>query len=81
MGQRGPAPKPTALKQLEGTFRPDRAQGEVFPDLPPDLSPPDHLSEPARDKWVELAPILARNGLLTECDLDALALYCAIPGA
>ena len=77
MGQRGPAPKPTALKQLEGTFRADRAQGEIFPQSPQSVFPPEHLSEPAREKWRELAPILSRNGLLTECDLDTLALYCA----
>ena len=47
MGQRGPSPKPTALKQLEGTYRPDRAQGEIFPDSPQSILPPDHLSEPA----------------------------------
>ena len=77
MGQRGPAPKPTQLKVLQGTYRPDRARGEVFPEPPDDLTPPDWLSEPARDKWSELAPILATHGLLTKCDLDTLALYCA----
>jgi P27 family predicted phage terminase small subunit len=76
MGQRGPAPKPTQTKVLQGTYRPDRAPGEVFPEPPDDLTPPDWLSEPARDKWSELAPILADQGLLTECDLDILSLYC-----
>ena len=76
MGQRGPAPKPTQIKVLQGTFRPDRSHGEVFPDVSSDLSPPDHLSEPAHEKWLELAPVLTRNGLLSECDLDTLALYC-----
>lgn len=77
MGQRGPAPKPTALKQLEGTYRPDRANGsEIFPDLPVDLDAPEYLTDAARTKWDEVAPVLARNGLLTECDLDTLAVYC-----
>ena len=73
MGQRGPAPKPTQLKVLQGTYRPDRARGEILPDTPQDILPPEHLSEPAREKWLELAPMLERNGLLTECDLDTLA--------
>ena len=77
MGQRGPAPKPTQIKVLQGTYRRDRARGEVFPDASEDLTAPDWLSEPARDKWSELAPILGTQGLLTECDLDTLALYCA----
>lgn len=76
VGQRGPAPKPTQIKVLEGTYRPDRTRGEVFPDPPDDLAPPDWLSEPGRNKWSELAPILASQGLLTDCDLDTLALYC-----
>jgi len=77
MGQRGPTPKPSALKKLEGTYRPNRARREAFPELPDDLIPPDWLSEPAQAKWHELAPVLADNGLLTECDLDTLAIYCA----
>ena len=78
MGARGPAPKPTALKKLRGTYRPDRAQdGEVFPDPPPDLSSPPWLSERAREKWNQMAPMLVDQGLLTACDLDTLALYCS----
>lgn len=76
MGQRGPAPKPTELKVLQGTYRPDRARGEVFPDPPPSLDPPAFLNGSAKDKWREFAPMLERNGLLTECDLDTLAVYC-----
>ena len=37
---------------------------------------PDWLSPPARRKWLRLAPVLARSGLLTELDGDALARYC-----
>jgi P27 family predicted phage terminase small subunit len=77
MGQSGPAPKPTQLKILQGTYRPDRANpGEVFPDPAADIQAPEWLPQDARDKWSELAPILSRNGLLTECDLDTLTLYC-----
>ena len=76
MGQRGPTPEPTQLKVLRGTYRLDRARGEVFPSLPDDLRPPDWLSEPAWNKWSNIAPTLATHGLLTECDLDTLAVYC-----
>lgn len=72
----GPVPKPSALKKLQGTYRSDRARGEVFPPSVEDLSPPDWLSDRAQEKWNELAPMLAADGLLTECDLDTLALYC-----
>lgn len=77
MGHRGPAPKPTQLKQLHGTYRPDRAIGrEATPPPARRLAPPDWLSDLAREKWRELAPTLANQGLLTECDLDTLAVYC-----
>ncbi len=73
----GRPPKPSQLKILQGTYRPDRANpGEIFPDAPNDLSPPEWLSERAQDKWNEIAPLPASNGLLTECDLDTLGLYC-----
>lgn len=78
MGQRGPAPKPSQLKHLYGTYRADRAPAnEAFPDAPLFLDAPEYLTGGAADKWAELAPMLSRNGLLTEADLDALALYCS----
>ena len=77
MGSRGPAPTPSRIKQLHGTYRADRANaGEVFPDLPDTLDPPPFLEDIARTKWDELSEKLSRNGLLTECDLDTLTLYC-----
>ncbi len=69
--------KPTALKQLQGTYRPDRANAsEAFPDAPLSLDPPPFLSGRAKDKWHDVAPMLARNGLLTEADTDTLGVYC-----
>lgn len=73
----GRPPKPTRLKMLRGTYRPDRATGgEICPEPARNITPPAWLSDPAQDEWNERAPILASNGLLTECDLDTLALYC-----
>jgi P27 family predicted phage terminase small subunit len=40
------------------------------------MNAPEFLTEAAADKWYELAPMLSRNGLLTEADLDALSVYC-----
>jgi P27 family predicted phage terminase small subunit len=38
--------------------------------------PPDWLDELAQKEWRRVAPMLVRNGLLTEMDLDALTAYC-----
>lgn len=73
------ARKPTALKILEGTDRPDRSNpNEPQPELivdPP--KPPDDLDSYAKAKWDELAPRLMRQRLLTEADLEMLALTCS----
>jgi P27 family predicted phage terminase small subunit len=76
MGRRGPAPKPTAIRILEGNpaHRPLPAN-EVKPTmLMPDC--PDWLPEGAKLEWEKIAPILHRLGLLTEVDQMALAAYC-----
>ena len=41
-----------------------------------DPVPPDWLHEDAQTEWKRLAPILGRNGALTDADADALAAYC-----
>jgi len=79
VGERGPAPKPSTLKKLHGTFRPDRApEKEATPNLASgdQLKAPDWLSQGAREKWEELALLLHSLGLLTEIDLDVFSLYC-----
>ena len=79
MGHRGPSPKPSSLKKLHGTFRPDRApEHEAIPNLASrdQLKAPDWLSERATAKWGELSLRLHSLGLLTEIDLDVFAAYC-----
>jgi phage terminase small subunit len=75
--------KPTQLKAIAGTSRPDRvATLEV--DLPlvdklpcaPDWMPNGH----AVKEWDRLAPILMNNKLLSEGDLAPLAHLCALHG-
>ncbi len=75
----GPAPKPSELKKLHGTYRQDRApENEATPNLArgDQLKAPDWLSKRATEKWNELALRLHNQGLLTELDLDTFGLYC-----
>lgn len=68
---------PSALKLIAGTDRADRRNGnEPEPQLLNDLTPPAHLRERSRAVWVELAPLLRRNQVLTEMDVLALELLC-----
>ncbi|ENM0054908.1 P27 family phage terminase small subunit [Stenotrophomonas maltophilia] len=75
--------KPTALKVVAGTDRPDReapaaAELPLVSDVPPapDWMPNAH----ARKEWERLAPILHANKLLTEAGLSALGQLCALHG-
>src|SRR5690606_6453653 len=74
---RGRKPKPTNLKIVQGNpgKRPLN-QAEPQPGVLEDLTPPTGLDAYGRDAWKRNAPVLARLGLLTEADRDALAAYC-----
>ena len=77
MGERGPAPKPTALKVLQGNpGKRALPKGEPRPAAGKVPTAPRWLSEEAKKEWRRLAGRLWRVGLLTEADHDALALYC-----
>ncbi|WP_256846924.1 phage terminase small subunit P27 family [Paenibacillus sp. Pae108] len=82
MGQRGPNKKPTELKLLQGTYRPDRApENEPKPDKPSTVpDPPSYLDPVAKKEWRRLAPELIRLGLLTVADLVAFETYCLAYG-
>jgi len=70
--------KPTRLKVLEGTYRPDRApQSEPQPD-PSTPSCPTWLHPEAQREWRRLVPHLEELGLLTQVDRAALAAYCQL---
>ncbi len=76
MGKRGPAPKPTKLKLLQGTFRNDRAVvNEPAPeaDLP---KCPTFLKGEARREWKRIVPELAALQLISRIDRAALCGYC-----
>lgn len=77
MGKRGPPPKPTSLRQLEGdkSHRPQRPEakprsGARVP------APPAWLSPAGKRVWRRSAPGLHRLGLLTDSDVNAFAAYC-----
>ena len=75
MGKRGPAPKATNLKILEGNpgKRPLNTN-EPYPDA--GATCPDWLSVSATSHWHELCPVLEACGILTKADRYTLAAYC-----
>lgn len=75
MGKRGPQPKPTALRLLEGN--PGRLPiNEAEPRPEGGAIAPTWLSRAARRHWRDLAPKLEACGMLTAADADTLAHYC-----
>lgn len=75
MGKRGPAPKPRALRLLDGE-RPYRLPaGEPVPSAG-SVEPPASLDAEALAVWHELAPDLVRQGVLTPWDAALFGLYC-----
>ena len=76
MGKRGPAPKPTVLRVIEGN-RGRRPLNKNEP-KPRPITPtcPSHLAAAGRAEWKRIVPELERMGLLTIVDRAALAAYC-----
>jgi P27 family predicted phage terminase small subunit len=76
MGRRGPAPKPTAIKRLEGNpgkRRLNDAEPKPIMGVP---ECPDYLDEVAKKEWGRLTTILTAMKVLTEADYIALANLC-----
>ena len=77
MAGRGPAPKPTQLKILQGNPGHQKInRGEPKP-RPVAPKCPSWLDPEAKREWRRVAPVLERLGLLTEADGAAMAGYCA----
>lgn len=77
---RGPAPKPTALKQLAGNpgKRPLNGSEPQYPaELP---TAPRHLSADAQREWRRVGKLLVGAGVMTAVDRAVLALYCQAYG-
>jgi len=76
IGKRGPKPKPTSLKLVEGA-RPSRVnRREPKPEAPEALEPPEWLGTVACAYWADLAPRMTRAGVLSSVDLHGLAVLC-----
>ena len=80
MGRRGPAPLPTKILQLRGTYRADR---HGTPDTEPQFAPlttlppaPGFLDDVGHYEWQRVGLELMAKQLLTEIDLAAFTLYC-----
>jgi len=75
MGKRGPAPKPTALRQIHGD-RKDRINvrepqpRQVLPE------PPIDMTDDGREVWIYTINELGPMKIATGADRDALAAYC-----
>lgn len=75
----GPAPKPTALKKLEGNpgkraLPKDEPNHAVPKRQPP---PPTHLNKEAKKHFKRIAARLIKVRVFTENDVENLALWCA----
>jgi P27 family predicted phage terminase small subunit len=74
MGKRGPAPKPTALRVLQGGH-PERVNlKEPVPSDRP-IEAPAYLDADARAVWDRVVPDLIRQGVMTHWDSDCMAVY------
>lgn len=80
MGRRGPAPKPTVLKLLEGNPGHQKInRQEPMPPKPRKCpSAPKDLPPLAKKEYKRLAPKMYDIGLLTEADLPAFVELCRI---
>lgn len=76
MGRRGPAPKPTALRVLEGNPSHRPLPNREPKPLKGRPRCPSWLSDEAKKTWRELVPQLEAMGLLTRADGHLLAIYC-----
>lgn len=77
--KRGPKPKPSKLKKLEGV-RIDRInENEPQPEAGK-VTCPGFLSREGKREWRRIAPELQRLGLLTPLDRAAFAAYCQAYG-
>lgn len=80
MGKRGPAPKPTVLRELAGNpgKRPlNQAEAKPKQEIP---QCPRHLSDEAKKEWHRIVKDLFEAGLFTKIDRPALAAYCQAYG-
>jgi P27 family predicted phage terminase small subunit len=77
MGERGPAPKPKALIELNGNAGwHDKDKLANTPQFSRDVIAPAWLDDVALIEWQRLAPAMIAQGLLTAGDAATFAAYC-----
>ncbi len=74
----GRKPLPTHLKLVKGTARPHRLNKDEPKPTVAQPEAPAHLDERAKAKFVAMAEMLARHGVMTELDAGALARYAVV---
>ena len=75
MGKRGPAPTPSAILQLRGSWRADANKADPKPKAGRPTCPA-WLDKYAKAAWKQLVPQLDDMGVLTKIDGQALTLLC-----
>lgn len=78
MGKRGPTPRPTHLRALEGVEESRLNRDEPLPGDDGLIIPPVKLSKAAQDIWNRLAPDLIEKKVLTSWDVDEFANACRV---
>ena len=76
-GLKGPAPTPTKILELRGSWRAKTRHGEPQPP-PAGQAPPEWLTPEAIPVWDRLVPRLAIMGLFTTLDIEAVGRYCML---
>lgn len=75
MGARGPKPRPTHLKVVEGERESRINRDEPMP-TEGDVVQPEGMSDMAKEIWDELAPDLIDKGCLTPWDVYLFEAFC-----
>ena len=72
----GRKPIPTNIKLLRGTAQPCRIRGDEAKPDSDQIAPPDDLSADALKHWATVVGQVKAAGVMTNLDVQALALYC-----
>jgi len=75
MAGKGPAPTPTKILKLRGSWRGNRRDGEPEPE-PKLPAPPAYLKAGARREWDRIVKVLEPLQYVSEVDQQMLAAYC-----
>ena len=72
----GRKPLPDNVKYLKGTAQPCRINDEAPTPEADKVECPEYLSNAAKKHWEKISTELMDCGILTNIDVDALAVYC-----